>query len=507
VHLGKLATEHPDKPAVIMGGTGAVTTYAELDGESRRLARLLYERGLRPGDTIAVLLENGPRFLAATWAAQRSGLRYVPVNWHLTVAEAGYVVADSGAQALITSAALADTATAVAAGTDVLTIKLMDGAPAPGFESYPDAVESTSDQPVPDELEGAAMFYSSGTTGRPKGIKPALTGNPFGTSGRLDQLLSTLYGFGADTTYLSPGPLYHAAPLGYSMATIKLGGTVVVMERFDAEQTLALVERHRVSAAQFVPTMFVRMLKLPDQTRTKYDLSSLRTAVHAAAPCPVPVKHEMIDWLGPILYEYYAGSEGNGFIVIDSPGWLARPGTVGVPAYGAVHITDDTGAELPPGEVGMIWLESESTFSYHNDPVKTAAAYNDKGWSTLGDLGHVDADGYLFLSDRRTDLIISGGVNVYPAEVEQALIVHPAVRDVAVVGIPDDDLGQRVAAVVQVEPPAQASPELAAALLDWCRDRLARVKCPVRVDFDPDLPRLPSGKLLRRQVRQRYDAG
>jgi len=495
VHLTELAARRPERPAAVVDG-GSVLTYAELDAASRRLAALLRDRGLVEGDRIAVLLPNVVEYFPVVWAAQRSGLLYVPVNRHLTAAEAAYVVADSGARALIASEDLP------APGPD---LRWSVGGEIDGFEPL-DATLQGDEVPPPraGETEGSYMFYSSGTTGRPKGIVPELPQAPFGTGLGIDRMVGPLYGFDADTVYLCPGPLYHAAPLGWSLATQRHGGTVVVMPRFDAQRFLALVEERRVTHVQCVPTMFVRLLALPAEVRARYDVSSLRVVVHAAAPCPVDVKRAMIEWLGPIVHEYYAGSEGNCFVHIDPQEWLAHPGSVGRPEPGTVHVLDDDGVPLPSGEIGTLWFSGGRTFRYHNDPERTAAATDVHGRSTLGDVGHVDPDGYLYLADRRTDLIISGGVNIYPREVEEALGRHPAVADVAVVAVPDADRGHSVRAVVQPEAGVVTGPELAAELITFCRTHLAAFKCPRAVDFDDALPRLPSGKLLRRQVRARY---
>lgn len=506
MNLDTVAATNPDKPAVIMGA-GDELRYQDLARQSRQLAALLYERGLRAGSHVAIMMDNTTRYFPAAWAAQRSGLFYTPVNWHLTAAEAAYIVADCGAQALITTSVLGELAHQIVAANHGPTTLFMGGGAQPGFEDYEAALLGVTDAARPDEVEGHYMFYSSGTTGRPKGIKPKLTGAPFGTGLAIDNMLPTIYGFGADTTYLCPGPLYHAAPLGWSLATQRNGGTVVVMEKFDAEQALALIESHHVTHAQFVPTMFVRILKLPAEVRSRYDLSSLRAVVHAAAPCPVAVKEQMIEWLGPIVHEYYAGSEGNCFFMTDSTTWLAHKGTVGKAVLGTAHILDDDGQEVPNGEVGQIWFEGGGTFEYHNDPGKTAGVYNDRGWSTLGDLGHLDDEGFLFLSDRRSDLILTGGVNVYPQEVEEVLAMHVKVADVAVIGVADEEMGQRVVAVVQPEVGIAPSPALAEELIEFCKVELAGFKRPRTISFDPDLPRLPSGKILRREVRDRYVAG
>jgi long-chain acyl-CoA synthetase len=502
---------HLSELARVAGGQAAATaadgtglTFAQLDDESRRLASLLAARGLQPGDTAAILMENIPRYLAAAWGALRAGLRIVPVNWHLSAAEAVYIANDSGARALITSGTLAPLAGEIAASSPVLDVRLMAGGPADGFEDLDAALAASSPERPGQEPGGQIMFYSSGTTGRPKGIKRTLPPAPFGGEQLLEGILSGLYGFGADTVYLCTGPLYHAAPLGWSLGAQGLGGQVVVMPRFDPEACLAMIEQFRVTDVQFVPTMFVRMLKLAPEVRARYDLSSLRRVVHAAAPCPVEVKRAVIGWLGPIVDEYYAASEGNCYFAIGSAEWLEHPGSVGRPLLGTPHILADDGTELGAGEVGQIWIEGPRVFEYHNDAAKTAGAFNDRDWSTLGDLGHVDADGYLFLSDRRTDLIITGGVNVYPREIEEALAMHPAVADVAVIGVPEPEMGEEIRAVVQPAPGVTGSPELAAELIEHCAGQLARFKRPRQVDFVAELPRLPSGKILRRVVRDSY---
>jgi len=494
-----------DRPAVIMGESGAVVTYADLAARSRRYAQLLHAAGLQPGDHAAILMENHPRYFDAFWGAQRAGLYTTPINWHLKSEEAGYIIEDCGAVALVTSAALAGLARELEPHLRRVRLRLMVDGTLPGLDSFEDSIAGHAAEPLPDEREGSWMFYSSGTTGRPKGIKPPLTGERFGESGgMLRGLMQAMYGFGPDSVYLCPAPLYHAAPLGWSTTAQRLGATVVVMERFDAEHALALIERHRVTHAQFVPTHFIRMLKLPDEVRARYDLSSLTTAIHAAAPCPVPVKQAMLDWWGPIIYEYYAGSEGNGFCAIGPQDWLAHPGSVGRSATAAVHILDEPGDELPTGEAGQIWFDSNATFVYHNDAAKTAAAYNSRGWSSLGDIGYLDDEGYLYLTDRASHMIISGGVNIYPQEVENLLAVHPDVADVAVIGVPNDDLGEEVKAVVIPADRAAQGPDLAQRIIDHCRANLAHYKCPVTVDFVEELPRLPTGKLLKRELRQRY---
>ncbi|HXW46105.1 MAG TPA: acyl-CoA synthetase [Streptosporangiaceae bacterium] len=499
MHLSELAAQAPEKAAVVTADGRVRVTFAELDARSRQVSRLLAGLGVGPGDHVAVLMANRPEYFEIGWGCQRRGTYWTPVNWHLNADEAGYIVRDCGATVLFASPETAQLAAQIAAQVPGLTTFAVGGDGA-GLLSYHDAIAGLSAGPLPDEVEGMYFYYSSGTTGRPKGILRSWTFPPFGAGVGLEPLLAGVFGFGSDTVYLCPAPLYHAAPLGFSMGTLRLGGTVVLMERFDPVECLRAIERHKVTAVQFVPTHFVRLLKLPQEQRRAFDISSLQTIVHAAAPCPVDVKRQMIEWLGPILWEYYAGSEGNGMTVIDSPGWLARPGTVGRALAASVHIVAEDGSELPPGEDGIIYFDG-APFEYHNDPVKTASSRHERGWSTLGDVGHLDADGYLYLSDRRTDLIISGGVNIYPAEIEQALIMHPAVADVAVIGVPDAEMGQSVLAVVQLSHAVTGSPQLAADLIEHCRSQLASFKCPRSVEFVAQLPRTPTGKLQRRKLR------
>ncbi len=508
------AATSPDKAALIMATSGEVVTYRELDERSCQLARLFWDAGLRAGDHAAIFMENHPRYFEVAWAALRSGLYLTPVSSYLTADEAAYVVNDCRARVLVTSAARRDVAERIVPDTPGIELRLMvdttSGAPG-GHEPYDDAIGRYPAAPLDDEPLGDLMFYSSGTTGRPKGIKRPLTGRHAREgSALLIPLLQSLYGVGEDTVYLSPAPLYHAAPLTFSAGVQALGGTVVAMERFDAAQALALIERYRVTHGQFVPTMFVRMLKLPEEER-RHDLSSLRVAVHAAAPCPVPVKEQMIAWWGPVLVEYYAGTEGNGVTFIGSEEWLDHRGSVGRSLGAPLHICDEAGEELPVGETGLVYFDSPTglPFEYHNDPDKTRGTLHPRipNWSTLGDVGHLDEDGYLYLTDRRAYMIIAGGVNIYPQEVENALVMHPAVMDVAVFGVPDDDMGEQVKAVVQPAPGVEAGTELELQLIAYCREHLAAVKCPRSIDFAPELPRLPTGKLYKRLLRDRYWEG
>ncbi|WP_063041517.1 acyl-CoA synthetase [Nocardia pseudovaccinii] len=497
--LTELAARYEDKAAIVMAGSGEILTYRELEQRSNQIAHLFRSRGLAPGDHIAILMQNQLEVFPVVWAAQRSGLLYTPVNWHLSADEAAYIVANCGARMLVHSAPLAGLAAVAEAAAPGLESRVTVGGNAAVVDSLEQAVAQLPGTPIADQSEGYYMLYSSGTTGRPKGILPNLAVRAFGSGLGIDHLMRTAFGFGADTVYLSTGPLYHAAPLGWTMGTIRNGGTAVVMERFDAEQTLRLIDEFAVTHAQFVPTMFVRMLKLPEAARDRYDVASIRLVVHSAAPCPVEVKERMIEWFGPKLTEFYSGSEGTGFFMIDSPDWLAHRGSVGKAVQGIVHICDDAGKELAPGEVGTVWFSDVQRFEYLGDAAKTAQAFNDKGWNTLGDLGHVDEDGYLYLSARRSDLILSGGVNIYPQEIEDALILHPAVSDVAVIGLPDEEMGQRVHAVVQPAPGITPGHDLERELIDYCRTRLAHFKAPRSIAFG-GIPRLPSGKILRRSL-------
>ncbi|QNQ08834.1 acyl-CoA synthetase [Sphingomonas alpina] len=491
----------PDKAALIVAETGETISFAELDRRSNRAAQLFRARGLAIGDTVALFLDNIPEFYDITWGAQRSGLFYVCIPSKLTAPEVEYILRDSGAKLLIASAAQADVAEKLdLAGCTGLAI----GGVA-GWEDWAAAVAAMPDTPVADQRAGADMLYSSGTTGRPKGVRVALPEDPgIATPNVLATLAQVLYGLGPDTIYLSPAPLYHAAPLRWSMTAMRLGGTVVMMRHFTPETALAAIERYGVTASQWVPTHFVRMLKLDEAARRAHDLSTLKVAIHAAAPCPVPVKQAMIDWWGPVLFEYYAGSEGNGLTTINSAEWLAHPGSVGKAAYGALHICNEAGEELGPDEEGLIYFEGGGVFEYHNDPAKTAEARNALGWTTLGDIGRIDADGFLYLTDRKSFMIISGGVNIYPQEIENRLITHPRVADVAVIGGPDAEMGERVIAVVQPLDMAEAGPDLAAELTAWCRAELSGVKTPRQIDFTAELPRHATGKLYKRLLRDRY---
>ncbi len=505
MYPGSHAATKPEHPAVIMAETGEVQTYAEFDAAANQLSRLLRASGLQPGDHIAICMENHPRYLEILWGCEYAGLIYTAASSRLTSDELTYIVNDCGAGAFITSKYQADQAAQIVASTPDVHPRLMLGGTIDGYESFEEAVDAQSTEPLPNRIAGTDMLYSSGTTGRPKGVMPAFESQPIeervtGVGG----MLSVLFGMDDSKVYLSPAPLYHAAPLRFCMSTLGIGATVVVMERFDAELYLECLDRYSATHSQVVPTMFVRMLKLPQEARAKYDVSSIETVIHAAAPCPIPVKKQMIEWWGPVLHEYYAGTEGNGFVYCNSAMWLGHEGTVGTPINCVVRIVDDDGEEVPHGESGTVYFEGGSTFEYHNDPEKTAGSRHPKGWSTLGDIGYLDEDNFLYLTDRKAYMIISGGVNIYPQEAENVLTMHEAVIDVAVFGVPNEDFGEEVKAVVQPrEMPIddEAAGQLAGELITYCRSRLADVKCPRSIDFREELPRHPTGKLYKRLLQ------
>ncbi len=505
-HPSHHARANPDKPACIMSGSGEVLTYGELDARSNQGAHLFRASGIGPGDAIAVFMENSPRYYEILWATQRAGIRVTCISSKLTPGEVDYIVRDSEAKALIASRALAEVALATAQGLAGLTLWMTEGEVTP-FANFEAARAAFPTTPIADECAGAVMLYSSGTTGRPKGVRRANAAagpQPIDGPNPLAQIGQALLGFSPDMIYLSPAPLYHAAPLGWSMAVQHLGGTVVMMERFDPEAALAAIQTYRITSAQWVPTHFVRMLKLPKETRDRYDVSSLTSVFHAAAPCPVPVKEAMIAWWGPIVHEYYAGTEGNGFCFISAAEWLSKKGSVGRGLTAQIKICDEAGDELPPRAEGVIYFAGGGEFEYHNDPDKTAQSRHPKGWTTLGDVGWIDEEGYLFLTDRKSFMIISGGVNIYPQEIENLLITHPKVADVAVVGAPHEEMGEEVVAVIQPADWAEAGDALAAELSAFARANLSHVKAPRRIDFMRELPRHATGKLYKRLIRDAY---
>jgi fatty-acyl-CoA synthase len=507
MYPGTHAQQAPDRPAVIAAEDGTVLTYRDLDDASMRLAQLLYASGLRPEHHIAFLSTNRLEVFGIYWAALRSGLFVTAVNHHLSPAEVAYIINDCGAEVLLVSADLADLAVAIVDETPGVRLRLAFGGAVPGYDSYSDAVASQPAKRLEYEPRGTDMLYSSGTTGRPKGIKPHRPGQMVDDDNPYARLFGAIYSFDEHTRYYSPGPIYHAAPLRFSAFIHVHGGTVIMARQFDAEAALAAIERYHATHSQWVPTMFVRMLKLPPEVRDRYDVSSMKVAVHAAAPCSVEVKRAMMDWWGPVLYEYYSSTEGNGVSFIGPQEWLARPGSVGRSGLGTIHICDDAGTELPIGQTGVVYFERDLVaFEYHNDDDRTGAARHPEHelWTTTGDIGHVDEDGYLYLTDRKAFMIISGGVNIYPQEIEDCLTMHPSVLDVAVIGIPDEEMGERVCAVVQPAPGVVPGEELAEELKEFVRARIAHYKTPRVVDFVDALPRSAAGKLVKRVLKERY---
>lgn len=503
-HPGLMAEKRPAKPAVIMADGSAALTFQEFEEASNRFAHLLRNLDIGRGDGLAVLLENRVEYLPIVWGGMRAGLRVTAIATHLTAEEIDYILDDSGAKVVVTSASFSDRATHLSVRNNTAIHRLMLDGGAADFDNLDRRLSRQPSSPIADQSEGVEMLYSSGTTGRPKGIRKPLPEVPFGAISPAYQRSIALYGIDENTCYLSPAPLYHAAPLGFNLRTVRAGGTTVIMRKFDAEQALALIDRHRITHSQWVPTHFVRMLRLDPETRAQHDLSSHRCAIHAAAPCPTEVKQQMIDWWGPIVREYYAGSEGNGHTSINTEEWLAHPGSVGRPHAGKVHICDEAGDPLPIGKEGTIFFEGGAEFEYHNDPEKTAASHNQHGWSTLGDVGYLDQDGFLYLTDRKAHMIISGGVNIYPQEAENALVLHAKVLDAAVIGVPNAEFGEEVKAVVQPVNMSEAGSMLEAELIAHCRLSLSPVKCPRSVDFVAELPRQENGKLYKRKLRDAY---
>ncbi|OBJ24931.1 acyl-CoA synthetase [Mycobacterium colombiense] len=503
MNIADHAIAAPQSPALVTDG-GAIS-FGELHARSRRVAAALHQVGLRRGDGVALVLPNRPEFFEITWGAQLSGLYYTPVNSHFLPDEVGYVIDDSDAKAVFVDASMPELAAHIRESNAAVIARIAVGGPLPGWRCYEDALVAAGD--APPASDGSEMLYSSGTTGRPKAVRRPLPvdGNGSWAQSVLEMALIHKYGMGPSSVYLSPAPLYHAAGVNYTMAANRVGAASILMRKFDAETVLRLIETHRVTHAQFVPTMFVRMLKLPAAIRERYDVSSLRCVIHAAAPCPVDVKHRMMEWFGPIIHEYYGGTEGFAGTTIGPQDWLAHPGSVGIP-MAPVHVVGEDGQELPVGESGELYFEGGPDFEYFKDPAKTASVYNDRGWRSLGDMGYVDRDGFLYLTDRSTFMIVSGGVNIYPQEVENLLVMHPKLVDAAVFGVPNDEFGEEVKAVVQPADGVVPGPELAAELVEYCRAHLAGYKCPRTVEFGI-LPRDPNGKLYKRRIRDRYWQG
>jgi long-chain acyl-CoA synthetase len=510
MYPGKGAAKCPEQPAFIMAQTGQAVTYAELEARSNRLAHLLRAQRLRRLDHYALFMENNARYIESCSAGARAGLYYTCVNSFLTPEELAYILNNSESKVLITSAAKRDIAMAALASCPQIELCLVvdgagDGGRVQNLDAATAALPST---PIADESLGAAMLYSSGTTGRPKGILRPLPPQPPSQPLPLYTFLDKLWRYRDGMIYLSPAPLYHSAPQAAVSLAIDRCATVIVMETFDAERYLQLVQTHKVTHSQLVPTMFSRLLKLPEAVRRRHDLSSLEIAIHAAAPCPVQVKEQMIDWWGPIIHEYYGATEALGFAACDTEQWLAHKGTVGKVLFGQLQVLDAAMKPCPTGTPGTLWFKTATPFEYFNDPIKTAEARTADGtMSTVGDVGYVDDDGYLYLTDRATFMIISGGVNIYPQECENLLITHPKVADAAVFGVPNEDLGEEVKAAIQLMPGVVPGPDVTQELLAFCAQHLARQKCPRSIDFEAELPRLPTGKLYKRLLRDRYWQG
>lgn len=507
MYSGKHAINLANRPAFIMAKTGEAVTCAELEASSNKLAHLLRAQGLCRGDHYAVFMENNARFIECCGAGARSGLYYTCINYFLTADEVAYIINNSQSQLLITSEQKRDVALKALEQCPNTKLCLIADGPGDG-DRLSSLVEATAKFPITtinDEAYGAAMLYSSGTTGRPKGIVRPLPDIPPDGSTPYGSFIASAWQIRDDMVYLSPAPLYHAAPHGGVNLTIRQGGTAVIMDRFDPERFLQLIEEHRVTHTQLVPTMFSRLLKLPEDVRNQYDVSSLEIAIHAAAPCPIPIKEQMIDWWGPVIYEYYGTTEGLGFADCTTEEWLAHKGTVGRVRFGELSILDDDFNPCPTGTAGKLWFKSDEHFEYFNDPEKTAESRTPDGTkTTVGDIGYLDENGYLYLTDRASFMIISGGVNVYPQEAENLLITHPKVSDAAVFGVPNTDLGEEVKAVVQLMPEESGNAETEEELIEFCKEHLASIKCPRSIEFEKELPRSATGKLYKRILRDRY---
>ncbi len=509
LHPRHHARHHPERPALILADRSVSISYRQLVENADRASRLFERLGLMEGDTIAILLENHLRYAELCWAAKNSGITYACISSQSSVDDAAYIVDNCDARLLITSAALAAVALAVAdRRAPSLHCLMLDGASGP-FLSYEVELARMPATPLGGRRRGPSMLYSSGTTGRPKGVRTPLPDDPPEVPPRRLAMLRERYRLDDETVLVCPGPFYHASPGRFMMSVQRCGGTFVGFAKFDAQAALAAIERYRATHGLFVPTMFIRMLKLDAPTRERYDFSSLRCVLHLAAPCPIPVKEQMIAWWGPIIEEMYGGTEAVGHTLISSAEWLAHKGSVGKPAPGcSIRILDEQGKEVAPLTPGQITMSNGHRFEYYKDAEKTRDAINEEGWGTLGDIGYLDEEGFLYLTDRKSHMIVSGGVNVYPQEAENLLYSHPAIADVAVIGVPNDDFGEEVKAVVQPKRfPVEDAPALAADIIAYCRARLSPIKCPRTVDFVEELPRNEAGKLVKRLVKERYWAG
>ncbi|MFZ4738393.1 MAG: acyl-CoA synthetase [Bradymonadia bacterium] len=498
------AAAAPERAALIDTDETRISR-AELLARCNQLVHGLRALGLKKGDTVAVVLPNGRTILEVALACAQAGLYLTPINVHLTVPEMQFILRDCLARAVVCDAAHADLCHGALTETDLpANARFVVGGAHPHFRPYS---ELTAGQPTeaPDHrLGGFVMTYTSGTTGRPRGVRRPTFDVPADALAESFTGFLRLFGITEDLTHLVTSPLYHTAVINFCLYSLHFGHTVVLMEKWSAEGFLDLVRRHRVNTTHMVPTHFGRLLSLSPEVRAASDTTSLTHVIHSAAPCPVDVKRRMLDWLGPVVWEYYAASEGGGTTASPAD-WQSHPGTVGRPwAISEIQIRDDAGEVVPTGTPGTVWIRmGEYKFEYHGDDDKTRKAWSDK-FFTVGDAGYMDADGFLYLCDRKADMIISGGVNIYPAEIEAALLQHPAVADCAVFGLPDDDMGERVMAVIEAAPGHTPGPAVAESILAYARTCLASFKCPRTLDFAEVLPRDPNGKLYKRRLREQY---
>lgn len=494
-----------NKPAVVIADTGEVLTYGQMMRHADRCANLFASLGCQNGDTVALLSENNGTYAELCWAAKNSGLCYVCVSSQLNVEGATFIVENSDAKLLIASLMYSELAREIAQRLQGRVRVLVFGGAADISESYERLRDAQPEIRIQNARRGASMLYSSGTTGRPKGVRTPLSDVPPTTPPLRHRLLVDMFGFAADSVFINPGPFYHAAPLRMMMSLHRAGGTVIGFKKFDAEAVLRAIERYRATHGFFVPTMFTRMLRLPDSVRESIDITSMRCAIHGAAPCATHTKEAMMAWWGPVIYELYGGTEGCGHTFISPKEWLRKKGSVGKAAQGCtIRIVDEHHRSLPPNQIGLIYMSNGRRFDYYKDAAKTAAAHDEDGMATMGDIGYLDEDGYLFLTDRQANMIISGGVNIYPQEAEIVLSTHPEIADVAVIGVPHPEYGEEVKAVVQLRGRVDDPAALAADIIAYCRDRLSHYKCPRSVDFVAELPRNEAGKLLKRVVKERY---
>lgn len=516
MYPGYWAEKQGDTTAAINTETGESITYTELNDRSNQLAQFMYSKGLRRGDRVALFMENNIRYFEIIWAALRSGLYITPINRHLNADETAYIVNNCEAKILITSAYLEPMADALVdkikrCETLLMTDRSSQSNPKSAYTCYENILEYIPAVALANQPEGAPLIYSSGSTGQPKGIVqpiPDREAPDYPEKGVA--LQKNLFGFDSNTRYLSTAPCYHSIPLGQILAVQRLGGTVVMMPKFDALLSLKAIQEFKITHSQWVPTMFSRILKLTEAEQSIYRLSSMKVAIHGGAPCPKAVKQKMIDLWGPMFFEMYGSTEGLGLTVSNSKDWLERPGTVGKAIWGIPHICGEDGEDLPIGESGAVYFEMKKiSFNYHNDDKKTKKTQHPQheNWGTVGDIGYLDEDGFLYLNDRADFMIISGGVNIYPQELEDTLIMHPKVADVAVFGIPHEEMGEEVKAVIQVEAHIEESPELEKELIDYAKNQIAHYKCPRSIDFISEFPRLPTGKLYKKPLKAKYWKG